>query len=346
MTRGLLAVALLLAQPAPPRPATPLEPIGAILEAFTTHPVVGISDGESHGDVRGPEFVVRLINDPRFASTTIDIVMENANARYQDVMDRYTSGDDVPFAELRRVWDDTTQAEVISPNGVVPIIYTALRDLNRTLPPAAYHRALLGDPPIDWDHVQSPADFRPWLEKRDESGAAVVQHEALDNGRRALLVYGSGHLQRKQQATNYVMDHRVAQTVVSLLERAGVGTFIIATVPERDETRAWPYPSLALIRGTTLGAEDVPQGSLPRVVVQPDGSFVPIPKEQWVTRRMDEQFDALIYLGPKSTRHDAQLSPAICTEPAHVDTHLRRMSIAGMPPFELDRVRKLCAEAK
>jgi hypothetical protein len=336
----------IVAQTALLKPPVPVEPIGAILDAFATHPVVGMSDGETHGDVRGPEFVVRLINDPRFASTTIDIEMELANARYQDVMDRYTAGDEVPYADLRHVWDDTTQPNHMRPKNTIPAIYTALRDLNRTLPPARHHRALLGDPPIDWAHVQSPAEFRTWIEKRDENGAAVVQREALENGRRALLVYGTGHLQRKQQATNYVMEHRLAQTVVSLLERSGVSTFVIAIVPERDETRSWPYPSLALIRGTALGAEDIPQGALPRVAVQPDGSFVQIPKEQWVTRRMEEQFDALIYLGPKSTRHDEGLSTAICSEPGYVDTHLRRMELAGLPAFELDRVRNLCGLTK
>jgi hypothetical protein len=268
--------------------------------------------------------------------------MENANARYQDEMDRYTRGEDVPYEELRHVWDDTTQPNAMLPRNTVPAVYTALRDLNRTLPSPRHHRALLGYPPIDWDRVQSPDEFRPWLEKRDENGAAVVQREALENGRRALLVYGSGHLQRKQQATNYVMEHRLAQTVISLLERSGVSTFVIGAVPERDETRSWPYPSLALIRGTTLGAEDIPQGALPRVTVQQDGSFVPIPKERWVTRRMEEQFDALIYLGPLSTRHDAWLSPTICAEPEYVGTHLRRMALAGLPAFELDRVRKMC----
>ncbi len=342
MARWLFAAALVLVQPSTLKAPTPVEPIGAILDAFNTHPVVAVPDGETHGDVRGPEFVARLINDPRFATTAIDVVMENGNARYQNAIDRYTSGDDVPYAELRGVWGDTTQPQVINPPGAIPIIYTALRDLNRTLPPAAYHRALLGDPPIDWEHVHSAADFRPWLAKRDENGAEVVQREALAQGRRALLVYGGGHLQRKQQATNYVMDSPRAQTVVSLLERAGVSTFVIATVPERDETRSWPYPSLALIRGTTLGAEDVPQGALPRVTVQPDGSFAPIPKEQWATRRMDEQFDALIYLGPKSTRHDAELSPTICADHENIERHLHRMSIVGLPPSESDRLKKLC----
>src|SRR5687768_15932203 len=90
-------------EPAPTRRAVPVEPIAAILEAFRTHEVVGLSPGESHGDERGSAFVVSMLRDPRFAPTTIDVVVENGNARYQDLMDRFVRGEDVPYSSLRRV---------------------------------------------------------------------------------------------------------------------------------------------------------------------------------------------------------------------------------------------------
>ena len=40
-----------------------------------------------------------------------DVVIENGNARYQDVMDRYVRGDEVPYEALRHVWHDTTQTQ-------------------------------------------------------------------------------------------------------------------------------------------------------------------------------------------------------------------------------------------
>jgi len=336
-----MAFTLLVALHAAPAPPVPVEPIGAILDAFRTHDVVGLSAGETHGDVRGPAFVAALIRDPRFASTTIDVVMENASARYQDAMDRYVYGDDVPYAELRRVWDETTQPQVLSTPGEIPEIYRALRDVNRTLPPARWHRALLGDPPIEWEKVATAADFRKWLELRDRSGADVVRREAIANGRKALLVYGAGHLQRRQQATNYVMGDPLAETVVSLLAGAGVATIVVTTIGERGDVRDWPVPGLAFIRGTTIGAEDVPQGSLPRVSIV-DGAFVPIPREKWVEIRMEEQYDALLYLGPPSTRRTAPLSPSICADRAYVDARLRRMALAGVPPSEPARLTELC----
>jgi hypothetical protein len=326
-----------IALPAPP----PVEPIGALLDAFRAYDVVGLSPGETHGDLRGPAFVASLIRDPRFATTAVDVVMENASARYQEVMDRFVGGEEVPYTELRRVWDDTTQPQAMNAPGEIPEIYRALRDVNRTLPAARRHRALLGDPPIAWEQVATADDFRKWLELRDSSGADVVRREAIARGRQALLVYGAGHLQRRQQATNYVMTSPLAQTVVSLLVAAGIRTLVVTTVGERDDTRGWPSPSLAFIRGTTIGAEDVPQGSLPRVAIR-DGAFVPIPRDAWIEIRMEEQYDALLYLGPASTRRMAALSPAICSDPAYVDTRLRRMALGGLPPSEPARLRALC----
>jgi hypothetical protein len=329
------------AQTARPAP-TPREPIGAILDAFADHDVVGLSAG-GHGDMRAVDFEVALIRSPRFASMPIDVVMENGNARHQDVMDRYVRGGDVPFSALRRVWDDTTQPQVVSDLEPNPI-YVALRAVNATLPRNRQHRAVLGDPPIDWSTVHTHDEFQKWLAQRDSSGAETTRREILARGRRALALYGAGHLQRRQQATNYKMDHPLAQTVISLLDRAGVRTFVVDSVGARDVS--WPVPSLALIRGTTMGAEAVPPLGLPRVDVKPDGTFVPIPREQWIDLKEEEQIDAFVYLGPASTVRERPLPPSLCTDPGYLDNRLQRMAIGGLPKSESDRLKNFCASAK
>ena len=125
--------------------------------------MIGLSAGADHGDARGPAFVVSLIRDARFRATDIDVVMENANARYQSVMDRYTSGNDVEYRELRHVWDDTTQPQVVEQRvGEIPDIYRSLREVNAAVPHDRQNRAILGDPPNDWENVHTKADSR-WL---------------------------------------------------------------------------------------------------------------------------------------------------------------------------------------
>jgi len=99
----------------------------------------------------------------------------------------------------------------------------------------------------------------------------------------------------------------------------------------------WTVPSLALLRGTTVGATDAPEMSLSRVKVQPDGTFAPIPREQWIEIRMEEQMDAMLYLGPKGRRRLHRCPPPSARSPA-ISTHaLARMALNGIPQFEADR---------
>jgi len=321
----------------------PVEARAAIVEALRSHEVVGLSAGEGNGDVRGRRFVVSLIRDPEFGRVLVDVVTENGNARFQDVMDRYVRGEAVDAATLRRAWDDTTQPQVVSPASEVPEIYRAIRDVNATLPRARQIRALLPDPPIDWDQVATNADFRTWLEQRDSNGADVVRRETLAKGRHALLVYGAGHLQRRNQLTNYQMDDPIAHTVVSLLERGGAKTFVIGTAGELLQAgmQTWPVPSLTLLIGTTLGMAPERSGGQ-RVEIR-DGRFVPIPRERWIAVPLQEQVDALLYLGPSSEREMDPLPAGICSEPGYVETRLKRMSLAGLPPSELDRLKQFCS---
>jgi len=134
--------------------------------------------------------------------------------------------------------------------------------------------------------------------------------------------------------------------VISLLERDGVKTFVVDTTAERSAFRSWPVPSLTVVRGTTIGAEDVPPFGLPRVTVQPDGTFVPIPKEEWAVLRIEDQVDALLYLGPESTRRMIEWSPGMCDDREYIEAHLKRMELGGAPASERDRVRTFCAVAK
>jgi|TARA_B100000315_G_scaffold186180_1_gene175468 erythromycin esterase-like protein len=78
----------------------PVEPTAAILEAFQTHQVVALSEG-GHGNEQSHAFRLALIRDPRFAATVDDIVVEFGNSLYQDTMDRYVQGADIPDDELR-----------------------------------------------------------------------------------------------------------------------------------------------------------------------------------------------------------------------------------------------------
>src|SRR5262245_61916251 len=90
------------------RPAVPLDAITGVLDAFRTHTVVALGEG-SHGNEQAHRFRLALIRDPRFPMTVNDIVVESGSARYQDVMDRFVRGENIPADVLARAWRDTTQ---------------------------------------------------------------------------------------------------------------------------------------------------------------------------------------------------------------------------------------------
>ena len=77
------------------QPAVPLDPITAVLDGFRTHAAVALGEG-SHGNEQAHRFRLALIRAPRFSATVNDIVVESGSARYQDVMDRFVRGENVP----------------------------------------------------------------------------------------------------------------------------------------------------------------------------------------------------------------------------------------------------------
>jgi len=185
--------------------------------------------------------------------------METLSARYQDAVDRYVRGDDVPRATLRHAWEDHTVAN--STGLQAEEMIEAVRTLNRATPNHRL-RVVAGDPPIDWENITSVEDHRRWIDLRDSYPADVIRHQVLERGRKALVVYGQGHLQRRQIASNYDMSLWQEQTVVSLLERDAathlfnVWTLLDAKVGLPAEVQRWRIPSLALLRGTSFGARD------------------------------------------------------------------------------------------
>lgn len=293
-------------EPSPaPRPAVPVEPIAAVLDAFQSHSVVALCD--AHGNEQAHAFLLSLLRHPRFAAIVNDIVVEFGNAKYQDVIDRFVRGDDVPDETLRLVWRSTTMPHGAADLPMFEEVFRAVRDINKPLPPERRLRVLLGDPPIDWDTVRGRDDHFAWIAMRDSHPAAVIQLEVLAKTRRALVLYGQLHFQRQNLFSNYDMTMWQAQTIVSLLERAtptrvftiwGAGGTLETLQPD---AKSWPIPRLAIVRGTVLGAADFSayySGTMIRTTFK-DGAGVATPKEEWRSMRAEDQLDAILYLGPR-----------------------------------------------
>ena len=108
---------------------------------------------------------------------------------------------------------------------------------------------------------------------------------------------------------------------------------------------SWRVPSLAIMKGTTLGARDFGMyfrglGYGTRFAVRND-QLVALSREQWTTMRMEDQFNALLYLGPPSSMTEAPLASGLCQDAQFVKP-ICNGSPCSHPPFEIENFEKAC----
>jgi hypothetical protein len=189
-----------------------VDPVRALIAEFDRVTLVGL--GERHSCLEDSEFRLKLIRDPEFAQKVKDIVIEFANPRYQNVLDRFVDGGDVPHGELSMVWQGTTQRA----NGgwgspVYEEFISTVRSVNAALPASDRLRIIAGDFPADWSAIDAEnakafprADVIKELWKnvsgdRDASAANIITREVLNERRKALVIFGSGHFSRNDPRT-------------------------------------------------------------------------------------------------------------------------------------------------
>jgi hypothetical protein len=311
--------------------------------------VVALSEG-NHNNEQAHAFRLSLIRDPRFSSAVTDIVVEFGSARYQDLIDRFISGNAVTDEALRRVWQNTTAAQAIWDVPIYEEFFRAVRAVNASLPRDRQLRVLLGDPPIDWDAIHSKDDLARQLKQldRDQHTVDLIRREVLSKRRRALVIYGDGHLSRKDVLLNFAPS----SFLLARLEASGPKAFSIWTETNIDLSALqpgvvrWPRPSLAVLRGTILGAADFSSylspepPRFPIVGNGPDFSS-PLPRSQYRSLPMEDQFDALLYFCPSSEITMSRLSAARCTDRVYLSMRLERMEFAGMQRL-IDRLKQYC----
>jgi hypothetical protein len=330
-----------------------LDPIEGIADAFKSHHVVMLPGG--HGSKPFHDLLLSLARDSRIQAVVNDIVVEFGSSRYQDLIDRFMRGDEISDAALRQVWQNTTIPGVTHDGPYVEEFYRTLREINASLPKERQYRVLLGDPPIDWDHITNKGDLRKWTVLRDSYPADLIRREVTVRGRRALVVYGHLHFPRKEMLSNYDMSNWQAQTMTSLLESVP-GTKVFAIWAEGGDEivklqpgiASWPRLSLTRIRGTVLGAADFTLfngAAKDRYTIRGVDDFVKIPKDRHLPMRMEDQVDAIIWNGNAPPK-PILLSAATCADSAYLPMRLARIALSGIPPGEADAVKRACAVHK
>jgi hypothetical protein len=299
----------------------PAAAIPAILGAFDQYEVVAMP--EDHGLKDLDDLIFALVRNPEFPEKVNDVVVECGNSLYQPILDRYIAGEDVPLAEVRKVWRNTTQPICGEWGfGFFEQLYLLLRALNQKLPLDKRLRVLAGDPPIDWEKVKSLDDFLKFVH-RDANIASVIEKEVLSKHRKALMLFGTFH-------EIHLTDVRAS--AVSMYEKDHPGvTFVISGLIAADTQVSvafakWPSPSLARIKGTWIGALDLGHFIPPPTLLDQDcNAHNDFPKH--LQKPMEDLVDAILYLGPNDLAMKEQFPAYIALDTDYMAEVRRRDSV-------------------
>ena len=305
--------------------------VEGILAAFKTHPIVAL--GDEHGSAQEEDFYAALVRTPGFAREIGNVVVEFGGAAHQDILDRYVGGQDVPYAELQKVWTDVV--------GWVPTVHSLgymnffaqVRATNLKLPTGIRIHVWLGDPAIDWSKIKKQSDWFPVLGRRDLHAAQVINREILAKHRKALVIYGDLHFHGDNSLRALVEKEHPSTFFLVTLYTGYVSKSCTATF-ERGAQR-WPVPGLAFpVRGTVLehemhrpGCDVVPRNSW--LFTGPNQSEAK--KEKTVNENEDRlsgaASDAILFLGPAASLTKSPDDPTLYLDPDRRKEIDRRVQI-------------------
>ena len=302
-----------------PEPAIP-----AILAAFDKYEVVGMPEG--HGMEDEDHFILSLVRNPAFSEKVNDIEVECGNSLYQPILDRYIAGENVPFAEVRKVWRNTTQTSC-GTWAFFEQLFPLMRAINQKLPPGKRLRVLAGDPPIDWDQIKGPEDAGKFGD-RDVTIASVMEKEVLSKHRKALILFGTFHLFHgvRSAVSIYEKDHPRVTFVISDLGIFGADSPTLSSSP----FAAWPVPSLTRAKGTWLGGLDLSH-FLPAPTMIDKDCKVHAAFPKGLQRPIEDYVDSFLYLGPGGLRLKEKMPGDVALDADYMKELERREGLSGFP---------------
>jgi len=313
--------------------------VKAIVDQFDKSDLVGL--GELHGSQADQDLRFQVIHSKAFTRKVYIIAVEGLNAFYQEDLDRYVRGEDVPLAQVQKVWRDSTGIFV---GPVILTIYQQflreVRSVNHSLPDRLKLRVIAADPPLDWSKVQSPAEFRSILGKRVEFGVDVIERESVLKRQKALLVFAGSWFTRNMQHMTASGVVPWTDTIGGRLDRDFPGRlYVIAPIrsgvyPESEkleESIGKPTsPVLLRLHGTVFGSLDANE-FLPANA----GALLGSPPARVPTYRdgttLAEVADAVIYRG-KVADAVARPDPSYAADTAYAAELKRRAGFAAPPP--------------
>ena len=285
----------------------PQDATKAILAAFDKYEAVGMGAAHSFKDL--DDYILSLIRNPAFPDKVNVIVVECGNCLYQDVLDRYIAGEDVPRSKMELVWRNTNQI-MCSLSGFYEQLFPLVRQINQKLPSQKRLRVVAANLPIDWSKVQSQDDYFAIRNNLGSTTTSVIMTEVFAKKRKALLLFGEGHLAHQGLNTNVAEYERTYPGVTfTIFTHHGFGSDNALDVHnDKLEARmkSWPIPSLVPIKGTWLADLDL-------------AYFAEFVTRSMAGIEMADAYDAYLYLGPRDALSREHIPSDILEDKSYIE---------------------------
>lgn len=293
----------------------------ALANQFKSRSVILL--GEQHQNTSYHLMLESLLRDPVFVCNVDDVMLESGNSLYQDIADRFTSGKDVTRADKVKIWRNTTQW-LVWDSPVYEAILDTVREVNESGMCAHPVRVLLGEPPIDWDKVQTAQDYEQFAD-RDQSYLDILEKEVISRDRKALFIVGRTHTQ-KAAATEIIETSNMVGTMLD--QKFPLAAMSVWTVSDPESAAKWALRQnvLRLISGTDVGSQSFGSffgNTFGQITVNGEKVWKPMSELDWPPAQ--EVIDALLYVGDNDSTIGAD--PAIYQDPDYQVELRRRAAI-------------------
>jgi len=170
-----------------------------IVELFDAYDYVGVGEG-MHGSNLTAEWQKSILWHKGFQQKVRNIVVEFGTSRYQDIMDDFVYGKEVPDSVLAKTWQETIN--LLWDNPIYEGFCREVRKVNKTLPQEEKFRIVLIEPHYSVFKIDTNVD-RTGQNLRDYLGYQEIKKKVINEKEKALIVYGDMHLNYRSIFQNY-----------------------------------------------------------------------------------------------------------------------------------------------
>jgi hypothetical protein len=305
-----------------------------IFSAFHRSPLVGLSD--YHALAQEEDFYITLISDARFANEVGNVVVEFGNASQQQAIDRYVSGEDMPYSELRKVWGDTSYVgwfPTVTALGYLNF-YAAVRSVNAKLPVEKRIHVWLGGKPVDWSTIKTKEDLSKVVSGlSDQYPADLIEHQILAKNKKALVIYGTFHFYDKGSLAEIIRQRHPGSLFV-ITPYTGFGS---GSCSEQFETHTTNRSLPALLVAEQLAVKQTLNDGCRILDASGFAEMTEVQRAK-IRAEMEHQTavlagNALLYLAPARLLTKSPLSPDLYLDPEFRKENDRRARLFLVSPI-------------